>query len=283
MSLRLTLVAFVASGTSWAAELDQRALQVWKEYVKTADSDVSGRIASGRPFLRLDDFPKGSQQVTMGEVFVIPRNGHGTLSVPRGLIHDWIGTIFIPNVTLDRVLAVARDYASYKDLYKPIVASSRLIGCSGGEQEFSMLWLHHALVRTVAIESDLKSRDYDIGNGKSYNVAWATRLQEIEDFGQSDEHLLPPDQGSGFLWRVHSITKYEQRDGGTYVELEGMALTRDIPLGIGWLVKPIIEQLSRVSIATFLRKTRDAVSGDAAPARPSDPCSTTASYAKPYP
>ena len=146
-----------------------------------------------------------------------------------------------------------------------------------------MVWLHHTFVRTFAIESELKSRDYDIGNGKLYNVAWATRIQEIEDFGQSDEHLLPPDEGSGFLWRVHSITKYEEKDGGTYAELEGMAFTRDIPLGVRWLIKPVVERLSRISIAMFLRKTREAVNENGAPARPSSSCPTAPSHAEPYP
>jgi len=280
---RLAITVIALAGTSSAVELDPRALQAWNEYVKAADSEISQRVAAGRPFLRFDDFPTEQKQIQTGEVLVIPRATHGMLDVPRGLIHDWIGSMFIPNVTLDRVLAVAQDYAHYKDLYKPVVASSKVVRCSPAEQELSMVWLHHAFARSVAIESELKSHDYDIGNGKWYNVAWATRLQEIEDFGQRDEHLLPPDQGNGFLWRVHNITKYEQRDGGTYVEFEGMALSRDIPLGIRWLVKPIVEQLARISVATFLRKTRAAVGDSAVAAWPTGSCRTTASFAVPYP
>ena len=143
-----------------------------------------------------------------------------------------------------------------------------------------MVWRHHMLFQTVAIASELKSHNYDLGNGKWYTVAWATQLQEIADFGQRREHLLPPDQGNGFLWRVYSITKYEQRDGGTYVELEGMALSRDIPVGMRWLVKPIVEQLSRISIAMSLRRVRDAVIGNAVPTWHWGSCPTTTTYTK---
>jgi hypothetical protein len=282
-SFRLAIMALAASGAASGVELDQRSLQIWDEYVKTADSEVGRRISEGRPFLRIDDFPKQQKLVQEGEVVTTAPAGHGMRNVPRGLIHDWVGSIFIPNATLEKVLAVVRDYANYKEVYSPMVASSKLVRCSASEQDISMVWLHHSFVRTFAIESELRSRDHDIGNGRWYNVTFATKLQEIADFGQKGEHLVPPDQGSGLLWRVHSITKYEQRDGGTYVELEGMALTRDIPLGIRWLVKPIVEELSRVSIAGFLRRTRDAVNGNTISTPPSSSCTRTVSNAVPSP
>ncbi len=84
-------------------------------------------------------------------------------------------------------------------------------------------------------------------------------MQEFEGYGHSNARLLPPDQGDGFIWRMHSIVRYEERDGGLYLEIEAMALTRDIPASLGWVVKPVVNHLSMDSLMTSLRETRDAV------------------------
>ena len=61
---------------------------------------------------------------------------------------------------------------------------------------------------------------------------------------------------SGFIWRLHSIARYEERDGGVYLELEAIALTRDLPPSLQWLVGPVVNRLSINSLATTLHPTR---------------------------
>src|SRR5262249_19058471 len=94
---------------------------------------------------------------------------------------------------------------------------------------------------------------------RGYNVADTTQVQEIENYGHPGEHLLPPGTGNGFIWRLRSMARYEERDGGVYFELEAIALTRDIPTSLRWLVKPVVNRLSINSLTTILRQTRDAV------------------------
>ncbi|MBV9504171.1 MAG: hypothetical protein JO323_04110, partial [Acidobacteriia bacterium] len=84
-------------------------------------------------------------------------------------------------------------------------------------------------------------------------------IREIQGYGHPDERLLPPNTGSGFIWRIRSITRYEERDGGVYLELEAMALTRDIPASVAWMVKPVVNHLSTNSLMATLRQTHDAV------------------------
>jgi hypothetical protein len=50
-----------------------------------------------------------------------------------------------------------------------------------------------------------------------------------------------------------------ERDGGVYVECEAISLTRDVPLGLGWLINPIIRSLPRESLTGMLRNTRQAM------------------------
>ena len=63
----------------------------------------------------------------------------------------------------------------------------------------------------------------------------------------------------GLIWRVHSITHFEERDGGVYIEVEAIALSRDIPAVLRWVVDPIVRRVSRASLATSLQQTEAAV------------------------
>ncbi|MGA7414121.1 MAG: hypothetical protein WBW33_26850, partial [Bryobacteraceae bacterium] len=70
---------------------------------------------------------------------------------------------------------------------------------------------------------------------------------------------MPPDTGSGFIWRLYSISRLEERDGGVYVELEVIALSRDIPAPYQWFVDPIVRRVSKDAMITSLKQTSEAV------------------------
>jgi hypothetical protein len=66
-------------------------------------------------------------------------------------------------------------------------------------------------------------------------------------------------EGSGVIWRLFSIARYQERDGGVYIELEAIALSRDIPASLRWLAGPIVRRVSRSSLSISLRQTENAV------------------------
>ncbi len=61
------------------------------------------------------------------------------------------------------------------------------------------------------------------------------------------------------IWRLFGITRYLERDGGVYLEVEVIGLSRDIPASLRWLVEPIARRISRGSLSTSLRQTENAV------------------------
>jgi hypothetical protein len=87
----------------------------------------------------------------------------------------------------------------------------------------------------------------------------ARKLQEIDEYGRPGGYLLPRDTGSGTIWTSWSVARYEQRDRGVYLEIEGIALSRDIPASRGWLVTRVLNPLSVNSLTAALRQTREAV------------------------
>ena len=267
----LILLAASAPGLSTAIELQPNTLRAWDEYVRNADSGMNLRINGQRPFLWTDETPGRGSRLQRGEILVAPVTGRGTHSVANGLIHDWVGAAFIPNATIGSLLTVIHDYDRYKEIYKPVVAESQMLACTATEQRFSMVWRRRVLLINAAMEGQYQSHDFVVDGRRGYSIVTTTQVQEIESDGRSGERLLPPGQGNGFIWRMHSIARYEERDGGTYLELEAIALTRDIPFSLRWLVTPVVNHLSIGSLTTSLSQTRDAVIQSGAgplPARP---------------
>jgi hypothetical protein len=58
---------------------------------------------------------------------------------------------------------------------------------------------------------------------------------------------------------MNTYWRFEQKDGGTYVECQSVSLTRDIPAGLGWLIGPYVTSVPRESLTFTLATTRSAV------------------------
>jgi hypothetical protein len=83
----------------------------------------------------------------------------------------------------------------------------------------------------------------------------------VDDAGKPNEKVQPPDAGYGFLWRLDTYWRFEERDAGVYAECRAISLTRDIPTGLGWIIEPIVRSLPKETLIHTLKATRDAVSG----------------------
>ncbi len=242
-----------------AAELRGATVDAWEEYLRGADARMQARLDGNTPFLWVDEAADRALRVRNGEIVVAPLVGHGSKAAPNGLIHDWIGAIFIPNTTIQGLLGVVHDYDRYKEIYQPVVRDSRSLDTGTADQEFWMLWQRHVLFVDAAMQGHYRAHDYVVDAHRGYSVVEGDSIQEIKEYGHPSEHLLPPDTGSGFIWRIHSISRFEERDGGVYLEVEALALTRDIPGSLRWMVSPVVNRLSISSLTTTLTQTRQAV------------------------
>ena len=254
------ILALVAGSlTLKAAELKPETLESWNGYVRVANAHMKERADGAAPFLWTDESVHRLRRVRSGEVVVERAHGEEAQKVPHGLIHDWIGAAFVPNATVANVLAVVRDYDRYQEVFGPTVASVHLTASTPRQDRFSMVWLRKVLFVTAAVDSDYESRYIQVDEKRWYSSASSTRVQQIRNYGRPDEQMLPCDQGDGFLWRLHSISRFAERDGGVYVEVQAIGLSRDIPFSMEWMVRPVIERLSRDSILATLQGTRGAI------------------------
>ena len=255
--LAAALLIPAASLTSKGAELTPETLTAWDAYVQSQNARVA-EYSSATPFLWSDQSPDRLRRLHKGETAVAPF-GENPHRVPQGLIHHWVGAVFLPGARLDDVLSVVRDYGKYKDFYAPNVIESRVFRQTDTEDTFSLRMLNKAVVAKFALDTEFQNTFRQLDDNRSYSVSYTTRVREVENYGTPDEHEGPSTTGRGLLWRLYSISRFEQRDGGVYVELEAVALSRDMPGGLRWLVDPVVRRTSRGSIQVSLQKTEEAV------------------------
>jgi hypothetical protein len=268
--------------TARATELKQETVNAWQEYVQSATARMQECLRPENHFLTIDNEQDSLTRVRSGEILVSPGGSGSLKKIPSGLIHDWLGTVFIEHATLNNVLSVVRDYDRYKVFYPPSVVDSRAIARGGREDRFSMVLMNKSIFLKTALDSDYECSYVRVSDRRWYSISETTRIQEIENYGAPGQRVLREDEGNGFIWRGFSITRFEERDGGVYIELEAIALSRDIPISLRWVVEPIVRRISTTSLTTSLRQTEDAVRAGVTVANcntPSGPCATATSYA----
>jgi len=118
---------------------------------------------------------------------------------------------------------------------------------------------------TVVLDTDHDVHYFHVGDadGARWGCrSYTTRTAEVDDAGKPNEKVEPPDTGYGFLWRIYSYWRFEERDGGAYAECRAISLTRDIPTIFKWIIEPMVRSLPKDTLIQTLKSTRDAVSGE---------------------
>ena len=256
-ALSLCGLWLLAASDIGIVELKPQTEQAFNRYVRETEARLDQQTA-GTQFLWTDAAADRQRAVRGGQIVVEPKNAKGDVSIPDGLIHDWIGAVFIPGATLERTLALVEDYDQHKRFYQPEVRDSKLLRRDGNEYKV-FLRLLKKQVLTVVLNTDHDVRYTPLGPTRWKSESHSTRIAEVENPGDHDERELPPGRDHGFLWRLNSYWRFEERDGGVYVECEAVSLTRSVPTGLGWLINPIVRSLPRESLANTLRETRAAL------------------------
>src|SRR5436305_12643551 len=138
-ALLLILLSMLLPSVGKGASLEPAALGAGEEYLGSAQKRMEERLDPGNAFIWVDEAPDRLSTVRSGQIVVSSVGRQTPKRVPQGLIHDWIGAVFIEGVTLPQVMHVVRDYARYKELYQPTVASSKVLPSDESKDRFSML------------------------------------------------------------------------------------------------------------------------------------------------
>lgn len=246
-------------------ELKQETLLAFEEHIHGAEAALDGTLHGDNPFLWSDGCAERTQQVLKGQTLAELWSGKRPIRVPNGLIHDWIGATCIAGTTMKKTLALIQDYDNHKNIYKPEVIDSKLISRHGDDFKI-YLRLRKKKFITVILDTDHDVHYSSLGSRRWSCRSYTTRISEVEDAGKLTERVLSPDTGYGFMWRLNSYWRFQEKDNRVYVECRAISLTRDVPKGLGWIIEPIVEKLPRESLKATLEATRRALSLDGAAA-----------------
>lgn len=238
--------------------LTEATLAAFADYIREAEGGMERTLREEGGFLWSDGEAKRAGEVRNGETVAESWSGKHPVSVPDGLIHDWIGATLIRGATIEKTLAVIQDYDNHKNIYKPEVIDSRLISGNGNDFQVYLRLLKKKII-TVVLDTDHDVHYSQVDAARWCCRSYTTRIAEVEDAGKADERVLAPDAGYGFLWRLYSYWKFQERDGGVHAECRAISLTRDVPKGMGWIIEPVIRKLPRESLINTLELTRRAV------------------------
>jgi hypothetical protein len=243
--------------------LKPETVQSWDDYLQEANARFQERLAPGNHFLWMDEAPDRAAKVKENGIIAAPAGQHIPMKVPSGLIHDWIAVAYMPNLTIRDVLPVVRDYGRYKEFYRPNVIDSKVIDLAPelgvSKDRFSIVLMNRSFFKKTALDSDYEAAYYRVDDRRLYTISQTKHIREIAEYGAPDEHALPEDKGTGLIWRLFTIIRYEERDGGLYIEVEAIALSRDIPAAVRVFAEPIVRRVSRDALITSLKQTEAAV------------------------
>jgi hypothetical protein len=255
--------AIACAASTDAAELKQKTSAAFDYYVELSEAAMQTNISTGSGFLAVDRLSLDKRraaldQIKAGQTWIerekTSDNGK-PISVPGGMIHDWTGTVFIPGVTLDQTLHLVQDYNNHQNYFRPDVVRSAILNHRG--DEFLIYYrLHRKKVLTVILDTDHLVDYHIVSATRAWSASRTTRVQQVEDAGEPNEHLDPPGHDGGYLWRMNTYWRFEQKDGGTYVECRSISLSRDIPVGLGWMIEPLVKAIPEESLAFTLGTTR---------------------------
>jgi hypothetical protein len=231
-----------------------RAVASFNSYAEKVEARLEQQHQSANSFIATQDMVR----LRNGELIVEKLTPDSPAGFPGAMLHHWRGTAFAAGATAGDFERLMRNYGSYPQIYAPQVTEAKVLSQQGDHYRVTMrVRQHHVITVVMDTTYDVSFARLDAQHG--YSLSRSTRISEIDSPGTAKERALDPGQDHGFLWRLNTYWTYEERDGGLYMQIESISLTRAIPTGLGWAIGPFVESVPRESLEFTLRSTCDAL------------------------
>jgi hypothetical protein len=238
-----------------ADEPTPAAVATFNAYAGAVEARLGQQHASPATFLGgAAADPAKAMQLRRGELIVEQLTPAAGLDMPGAMLHHWRGTAFAPRAHAADVERLLRDFNAYPRDYAPQVIATRVLAQQGDRYQVLMrVRQRHVLTVTMDTTYDVVFGRLDGQHG--FSSSRSTRVTEIDSNGRA----LATSAEHGYLWRQNTYWSDEERDGGVYLQIESVSLTRSIPAGLGWAVGPFVESVPRDSLEFTLRSTCNAL------------------------
>ena len=248
------IVALFLAPVACAAEPSARAVADFNSYIAKVEMRLAREHSSPATFLAHED----AGRLRRGDPIVEELSPAGGEALPGALLHDWRGTAFVPGATAADFERLMEDFGAYPQDYSPQVVSARVLAHRGERfQVLIRIRQQHVIAVTMDTTYDVTFARVDAEHG--YSISRSTKIEEIASPGTRNERALSAADAHGFLWRLNTYWSYAQQDGGLFIQIESVTLTRSIPAGLGWAIGPFVESIPRDSLEFTLEATRKAL------------------------
>lgn len=250
----LAVTLLLAIPLTVRAEPTPAASAAFDAYAAQIEARIAQQHQSAGTFVA----PVSLDRLRHGEVIIEPLTPDPGPAIPGAMLHHWRGTAFVPRVTTADFEHLLKDFNAYPQAFAPQVLKETVLAQNGNRFKTRMrVRQHHVL--TVVLDTT-----YDVGFGRldgqhAFSTSHSTQISEIKSAGTPEERALAPPEEHGFLWRLNTYWSYEERDGGLFMQIESISLTRSIPAGLGWAIRPFVESIPRESLEFTLRAACDAL------------------------
>lgn len=250
---------FLLAPLGGIAEPTPAAVVAFDAYTKAIEARLDQQHRSQSNFLDPGELTAQSAMRLCGGDSIVEQIDHGAGGdLPGALLHHWRGSAFVAGAGAADFERLMESFNAYPKIFSPQVMEARVVSRAGDRFQVQMrVREQHVLTVVMDTAYDVAFMRLDARHG--YSISRSTRIFEIESPGTASEHALSSSQEHGFLWRQNTYWSYEERDGGVYMQVESVSLTRAIPHGLGWAVRPFIESVPRESLEFTLRCVGDAL------------------------
>jgi hypothetical protein len=249
-----------------AATLQPKTVKAWENYVRLTEGRINAELESADGFLIQDFLPPQEakscrEMIVSGDICVLKMETKDEANkkpkIPAGMVHHWMGSIFVPDVELEELLSWIQNYSDHDQYFKE-VERSELLSRNGDDFE-----IFFRLKRDKIVKLRYNTRHHvDFTHHSPVEVSSKSatiRIAQLENPDTASEREKPEGVDSGFLWRLNSYWRYKQVEGGVIVENETLSLSRGIPAAIRWLVAHYLDSIPREFMQSTLGSLRDGV------------------------
>jgi hypothetical protein len=246
------------AGVCLAVDLKPNTVEAFDRYIASTEAKMQPRW-SGEHFLWFDDWPDLHQQLLLGVVVAQPVQGNGIVTLPGGLIQDWIGAVFVPKTNLKEVLSIVQDYPRHSEVYKPDVTEVKVLSHRDNDFLIRTRVVKAKFFISAVLDIDNEIHFVPLDAKRIYSRSASQRVLEISNAGKHNEHELPFGHDRGLMWRINGYWFFEESDGGVFITCESITLTRDVPFLMAKILSPILHELPAEALKNSLEQTRKAI------------------------
>jgi hypothetical protein len=260
LPLLVGLMLLLESPPASTAEPTRAAVAAFNVYSQEVEARLAQQHRSPRWFIALDaSAPESAaRRLRQGELIVEQLSPATGSEFSGAMLHDWRGTAFAPGATSAGFERLMRDFQAYPKHFSPQVLEAKTLAQNGDHvQAWMRVRQRHVITVVMDTTYDIHYEQLDARHG--YSISRSTKIDEIEGAGTSAEQLVDRAENHGFLWRLNTYWSYEEQDGGLYLQVEAVSLTRSVPRGLGWAIGPYVQSIPRESLEFTLRSAVNAL------------------------